>query len=207
MGNKAMYNLSYGLFVLSARQDGKDNGCIINTAGQVTTDPNQMTIAVNKLNLTHDMIAATKRFTVSILSEQADFSLFKRFGFQSGRDADKFLAFDGKKRVANETFAVTEGTNGYISASVTQAIDVGTHTIFLASVTEAEVFNDTPSATYAYYQSKIKPKPEPVGKTAAGQTIWRCTVCGYEFVGEELPEGFICPLCKHPASDFEKITR
>lgn len=205
MNSKAMYNLSYGLFVLSARQDGKDNGCIINTAGQVTTEPNQITIAVNKLNLTHDMVAATKKFTVSILSEKADFSLFKRFGFQSGRDADKFLLFDGKKRVANETFAVTQGTNGYISAYVTQQIDVGTHTIFLASVTDMDVWDDTPSTTYAYYQSNIKPKPQPVGKTAEGKTIWRCRVCGYEYVGEELPEGFICPICKHPASDFEKI--
>ena len=205
MNSKAMYNLSYGLFVLSARQDGKDNGCIINTAGQVTTEPNQITIAVNKLNLTHDMVAATKKFTVSILSEKADFSLFKRFGFQSGRDADKFLLFDGKKRVANETFAVTQGTNGYISAYVTQQIDVGTHTIFLASVTDMDVWDDTPSATYAYYQSNIKPKPQPVGKTAEGKTIWRCRVCGYEYVGEELPERFICPICKHPASDFEKI--
>ena len=206
MNNKSMYNLSYGLFVLSARQDGKDNGCIINTAGQVTTEPNQITIAVNKLNLTHDMVAATKKFTVSILSEQADFSLFKRFGFQSGRDADKFSMFDGKKRVANDTFAVTEGTNGYISAYVTQAIDVGTHTIFLSSVTDMDVFNDVPSATYAYYQSSIKPKPQPVGKTATGRTIWRCRVCGYEYVGEELPENFICPICKHPASDFEKVS-
>ena len=205
MNSKAMYNLSYGLFVLSARQDGKDNGCIINTAGQVTTEPNQITIAVNKLNLTHDMVAATKKFTVSILSEKADFSLFKRFGFQSGRDADKFLMFDGKKRVANETFAVTQGTNGYISAYVTQQIDVGTHTIFLASVTDMDVWDDTPSATYTYYQSNIKPKPQPAGKTAQGKTIWRCRVCGYEYVGEELPDGFICPICKHPASDFEKI--
>lgn len=206
MNSKAMYNLSYGLFVLSVQQDGKDNGCIINTAGQVTTEPNQITIAVNKLNLTHDMVAATKKFTVSILSEKADFSLFKRFGFQSGRDADKFLMFDGKKRVANETFAVTQGTNGYISAYVTQQIDAGTHTIFLASVTDMDVWDDTPSATYAYYQSNIKPKPQPVGKTAQGQTIWRCRVCGYEYVGEELPDGFICPICKHPASDFEKVS-
>jgi flavin reductase (DIM6/NTAB) family NADH-FMN oxidoreductase RutF/rubredoxin len=206
MDSKAMYNLSYGLFVLSAQQDGKDNGCIINTAGQVTTEPNQITIAVNKLNLTHDMVAATKKFTVSILSEQADFSLFKRFGFQSGRDADKFLMFDGKKRVANETLAVTQGTNGYISAFVTQQIDVGTHTIFLASVTDMDVWGGAPSATYAYYQSHIKPKPQPVSKEAQGKTIWRCKVCGYEYVGEELPKDFICPICKHPASDFEKVS-
>lgn len=203
MNNKAMYNLSYGLFVLSARQGDKDNGCITNTVGQVTTEPNQITVAVNKLNLTHDMIAETKKFTASILSEQADFSLFQRFGFQSGRDADKFLMFDGKKRVANETFAVTQGTNAYISAYVTQQIDVGTHTIFLATVTDMDVLSDVPSATYAYYQSHIKPKP--AGGAPKGKTIWRCKVCGYEYVGDELPADFICPICKHPASDFEKI--
>ena len=203
MNSKAMYNLSYGLFVLSARQGEKDNGCITNTVAQVTTEPNQITVAVNKLNLTHDMIAETKKFTASILSEQADFSLFKRFGFQSGRDVDKFLLFDGKKRVANDTFAVTQGTNGYISAYVTQQIDVGTHTIFLASVTDMDILSDVPSATYAYYQSHIKPKP--TGGAPKGKTIWRCKVCGYEYVGDELPADFICPICKHPASDFEKI--
>ncbi len=203
MNKKAMYNLSYGLFVLSAKQGDKDNGCIVNTVGQVTTEPNQITVAVNKLNLTHDMIAETKKFTASILSEKADFSLFQRFGFQSGRDADKFLLFDGKKRVANETFAVTQGTNGYISAYVTQQIDVGTHSIFLASVTDMDIWGDAPSATYAYYQSNIKPKP--ASRAQAGKTIWRCRVCGYEYVGDELPADFICPICKHSASDFEKV--
>ena len=150
MNKKAMYNLSYGLFILSAAQDGKDNACIINTAGQVTSEPNQITIAVNKMNLTHDMVAATRKFTVSILSEEADFSLFQRFGFQSGRDADKFLLFEAKKRVANETLAVTRGTNGYISAYVTQTVDLGTHSLFIASVTDMDVWNQVPSATYAY---------------------------------------------------------
>ena len=197
-----MYNLSYGLFVLTARGD-KDNGCIINTVTQVTSDPNQITIAVNKANLTRDLVAETKKFTVSILSEAADFSLFQRFGFQSGRSADKFAGFAAVKRVASDALAVTEGTNGYISAYVTQAIDLGTHTLFLASVTDMDVWSDTPSATYAYYQSHIKPKPAP--RPATGRTIWRCKVCGYEYEGETLPEGFICPICKHPASDFEKI--
>lgn len=206
MNRNAMYNLSYGLFVLTARQDGKDNGCIINTVTQVTSEPNQITIAVNKMNLTHDMAAATKKLTVSILSEEAEFALFQRFGFQSGRGADKFSLFDGKRRVANDTLAVTQGTSGYISAYVTQQIDVGSHSIFLASVTDMDVWGGAPPATYAYYQSHIKPKPQPV-RAAAGQTVWRCRVCGYEYVGETLPEDFICPICKHPASDFEKIVR
>ena len=203
MNQKAMYNLSYGLFVLTANDGGQDNGCIINTAGQVTSDPNQISIAVNKANLTHDMVAATRKFTVSILSEAAPFALFQRFGFQSGKSADKFAGFSEVKRVYNDTLAVTEGTNGYISAYVTQTVDVGTHTLFLASVTDLDVFDDTPSATYAYYQARIKPSARP--SATKGRTIWRCTVCGYEYEGDPLPEGFICPICKHPAADFEKI--
>ncbi len=206
MDAKAMYKLSYGLFVVTANRDGKDNGCITNTAQQVTTDPNQITIAVNKANYTHDMIMDSKKFTVSVISQDADFELFKHFGFQSGRDVDKFADFKDCKKAANGTMIITKGTNGYISADVTQTIDLGTHTLFIATVTDMEVLSDKSSATYEYYQSNIKPKPEKVGETKEGQTIWRCKICGYEYVGEELPEDFICPICKHPASDFEKVT-
>jgi len=205
MDPKAMFNLSYGLFVLTANMNGKDNGCIINTVTQVTSDPNQITIAVNKANYTHDIIAETKKFTVSVLSEAADFELFKRFGFQSGRTADKFAGFSDVKRMTNDTLAVTEGTNAYISGWVTQQIDVGTHSIFLASVVDMDVLSSVPSATYAYYHSNIKPKPQPAAQRADGKTVWRCKICGYEYVGDELPADFICPICKHPASDFEKV--
>ena len=205
MNPKAMFNLSYGLFVLTANLDGKDNGCIINTVTQVTSDPNQITIAVNKANYTHDMIAETKKFTVSIISEAANFELFKRFGFQSGRTADKFAGFPHVRRMTNDTLAVTEGTNAYISGWVTQQIDVGTHSIFLASVVDMDVLSSTPSATYAYYHSNIKPKPQPTAPRADGKTVWRCKICGYEYVGDELPADFICPICKHPASDFSPI--
>ncbi len=205
MNNKAMFNLSYGLFVLTANLDGKDNGCIINTVTQVTTDPNQITIAVNKANYTHDIIAETKKFTVSVLSKDAKFDTFKRFGFQSGRTADKFAGYAFTKRMTNDTLAVTEGTNAYISGWVTQQIDVGTHSIFLASVVDMDVLSSVPSATYAYYHSNIKPKPQPAVKRADGKTVWRCKICGYEYIGDELPADFICPICKHPASDFEKV--
>ncbi len=206
MDGKAMYKLSYGLFVVTANRDGKDNGCITNTAQQVTTDPNQVTIAVNKANYTHDMIMDTKKFTVSVISKEADFELFKHFGFQSGRDVDKFASFTDCRRGSNGTMIITKGTNAYISADVTQTIDLGSHTLFIATVTDMEVLSDAGSATYEYYQSDIKPKPEKVGETKSGETIWRCKICGYEYVGEELPEDFICPICKHPASDFEKVT-
>ena len=205
MNPKAMFNISYGLYVLTANLDGKDNGCIINTVTQVTSDPNQITIAVNKLNHTRDMIAASKKFTASIISQDATFELFKRFGFQSGRDVDKFAGFTATQRAASGALIINEGTNGYISGYVTQEIDLGTHSLFIASVTDMDVLNDTPAATYTYYHQHIKPKPQaPVSKS--GKTIWRCTICGYEYEGDELPADFICPICKHPASDFEKVS-
>lgn len=205
MDKTAMYKLSYGLFVLTAHEADKDNGCIINTATQVTSDPNRIAIAVNKGNYTHDMVMRTSKFTVSVISQSASFDLFQHFGFQSGRDTDKFRDYTDCKTASNGTKIVTAGTNAYISAEVVSCMDLGTHTLFIADVTDGAVLSDVPSATYEYYQKNIKPRPEAVGKTKEGKTIWRCTVCGYEYEGEELPEDFACPLCRHPASDFEKV--
>lgn len=205
MDSKVLFNVQYGLFVLSSKSDTDDNACIINTVTQATANPERISVAVNKLNYTHDLIAASKKFTVSIISEAANFELFKHFGFQSGKTVDKFANFDKVQRTGNGTLAITEGTNSFISGNVINAVDVGTHTIFIADVVDAQKFNDIPSTTYNFYQKNIKPKPAPVGKTDDGKTIWRCTICGYEYVGDELPADFICPLCKHPASDFEKV--
>lgn len=207
MDKKAMYKLSYGLFVLTARDGEKDNGCIINTAIQAASEPNQLSICVNKANYTHDMIERTGKFTVSVLSEQADFELFKHFGFQSGRDVDKFTNFTDCARGADGLYYITEGTNAYISVTVDKTVDLGSHTMFIGEITDMAVLSDTPSTTYEYYQNHIKPKPQAVGKTDKGQTVWRCRICGYEYVGEEIPDDFICPICKHPASDFEKIVK
>lgn len=204
MNNKAMYNLTYGLFILTARSKEKDNGCIINTAGQVTSEPNRISITVNKANLTHDLVKESGKFNISILSENAAFETFRHFGFQSGRTTDKFDGSHACKRSENGLYYITEGTNAYISAVVEQTVDLGSHTMFIASVTDMEVLASAPSASYAYYQSSIKPKPEE--KALKGKTAWRCTVCGYIYEGEELPSDYICPLCKHPASDFEKVT-
>lgn len=207
MDKKAMYKLSYGLFVLTAREDEKDNGCIINTAIQAASEPNQLSICVNKANYTHDMIQRTGKFTVSVLSQKAQFELFKHFGFQSGRDTNKFEAFEQCARGTNGIYYITEGTNAYISVTVTKTEDLGSHTMFIGEITDMEVLSNVPSVTYDYYQNNIKPKPQEVGKTDDSQTIWRCRICGYEYVGEELPDDFICPLCKHPASDFEKVVK
>ncbi len=207
MDMKAMFKLSYGLFVLTAKRGEKDNGCITNTAIQVTSEPNRISIAVNKANYTHDMVLETGKFNVSIISQKADFDLFKHFGFQSGRDVDKFADFTDCERAENGIFYITKGTNAVISAEVEQSIDLGSHTLFIAKVTDLKVLDAASSATYEYYQENIKPKPQAVGTTPTGQTVWRCRICGYEYVGEELPADFICPLCKHPASDFEKVIK
>lgn len=207
MDKKAMYKLSYGLFVLTAKEEGKDNGCIINTAIQAASDPNQVSICVNKLNHTHDMIQKTGEFTVSILSQNASFDLFKHFGFQTGREVDKFTDFTACARGANGIYYINEGTNAYISVKVTKTEDLGSHTMFIGTVTDMEVLSGVPSVTYEYYLNNIKPKPQAVSTTEEVQTVWRCTICGYEYVGEELPADFVCPLCKHPASDFEKIVK
>ena len=208
MDSKVLFNVQYGLFVLSSKSDVKDNACIINTVTQVTAAPiskDRISICVNKANYTHDLIAASKKFTVSIISEAATFDLFKHFGFQSGKNVDKFADFDKVKRTANGTLAITEGTNSYISANVINQVELDTHSIFIAEVVDMEKLSDVPSTTYNFYQSHIKPKPQPVAKTAEGKTVWRCRICGYEYVGDELPADFVCPLCKHPSTDFEKV--
>ena len=157
MDMTAMFKLSYGLFVVTAKEGEKDNGCITNTAGQVTDTPNRITLTVNKGNYTHDMILRTGVFNVSILSEKASFDTFKHFGFQSGRDVDKFADYAAAERSANGLYYITEGTNAYLSAKVVDTMDLGTHTLFLADVTDGEVLDGAASATYAYYTPASSP--------------------------------------------------
>ena len=205
MNEKAMHKLSYGLFVLTARDGDRDNGCIVNTAIQAASAPNQLSVCVNKANYTNEMIQKTGKFVVSIISQGAEFDLFKHFGFQSGRDVNKFDGFSDYARCENGLCYITKGTNAYISVTVTGTQDLGSHTMFVGTIDDMEILSDERSATYEYYFENIKPKPQAVGETQDGKTIWRCTICGYEYVGEELPQDFVCPICKHPASDFEKI--
>lgn len=199
MDNTAMFKLSYGLYVLTAK-DEKDNGCIINTAIQVTNTPNRISVTVNKENYTHYMIAKTKEFNISILDESSEFGIFEHFGFQSGRNTDKFLNPDMLPRAKNGIVYIAAGTNAYISGKVTEEIDLGTHTMFIADVTDAKNLSDIPSVTYDYYHKNIKPKPQKQEKKG-----WICKICGYVHEDENLPEDFICPICKHGAADFEKM--
>ncbi len=203
--SKATHKFSYGLFVLTANYK-KQSGCIINTAIQLTSDPLKISIAVNKNNYTLEMIKQTKEFNVSVISENASFDLFKRFGFQSGKDVDKFKDFACNKSSNGINF-IEQGTNAYFSAQVESMLDVGTHTLIVAKVTESKVLNDTPSATYAYYLNNVKPKPQ----TTASGDIYYCPLCGYEYDEskekvpfKDLPSDWTCPLCGSPKSVFVK---
>ncbi len=201
--NNAMFSLSYGLFILTAREGEKDNGCIINTVTQITDTPKRISIAVNKQNYTHDMIHNTGVFNVSVLSTRAPMEIFRHFGFQSGRNVDKFEGVD-ETRSDNGLRYVPWCANAYISGKVIQEIDMGTHTVFIADVTQAVSLNSDPSCTYAYYFANIKPKPQPKleEKPKKGYV---CKICGYVYEGDELPADFVCPLCKHGPEDFERI--
>lgn len=202
MDQKVMFQFGYGLYVLTANVDQKDNGCIINTAIQVTSTPCRILIAVNKQNRTHDMIMASKKFNVSMIAENASFELFRHFGFQSGHQVDKFADYTDCARAENGVMYLTKGTNAYVSGRVCEVMDMGTHTIFVAEVTDGAMLSDVPTVTYNYYQSHIKPKPEE--KKQDGQTVWVCKVCGYVYEGDPLPADFVCPICKHGAADFER---
>ena len=198
MDNKALYKLTYGLFLLTAKEGDKDNGCIINTAIQVANNPTRISIAVQKNNFTHDMVLATGVFNVSSIATTADFELFKRFGMQSGRDVNKFDGFADVNRSENGILYLTKSANMYLSAKVTEHFDLGSHTLFIGELTDAQVLNEDASCSYGFYQSDIKPKPVP--KTE--KRSWTCSVCGYVYEGDEVPEDFECPLCHHGKEAF-----
>lgn len=200
MNTSALFKIGYGLYVLTANEQGKDNGCIVNTVMQVTSDPCQIAVCVNKNNYTCEMIQHTKKFNVSVLAEGVSFDVFKNFGFQSGRIVEKFTNFFDVKRSPNGVLYITKDTNAFMSAYVQQEIDLGTHIMFIAQLVEAEVLSEKPTVTYDYYQKNIKPKPQTAEKKG-----WRCKICGYIYEEEVLPSDFICPICKHGAVDFEKI--
>jgi flavin reductase (DIM6/NTAB) family NADH-FMN oxidoreductase RutF len=200
MDKNTLFKIGYGLYILTCNEQGKDNGCIVNTVMQVTSEPCQIAVCVNKNNLTSEMIKHTKKFNVSILSELSDFNIFKNFGYQSGRNVDKFLNFKDVKRHANGVYYITKNTNAYLSAYVQKEIDLGTHIMFIAELVDAQILSNEPTLTYEYYQNNIKPKPQNTDKKG-----WRCKICGFIYEEEILPNDYICPICKHGAIDFEKI--
>ncbi|NLN56124.1 MAG: flavin reductase [Clostridiales bacterium] len=197
----AMFKIGYGLYVLTAKEGERHNGCIINTTVQVTDNPNRISICVSKSNFTHGMIWHTGEFNISVLTTSAPYQLFKDFGFRSGKDEDKFAGRTDTAYSQNGLIYLTEHTNAYLSCKVVSALDLGTHTLFIADVTDGKNLSGEESVTYSYYHSNIKPKPD---KTQAKKG-WRCKVCGYIYEGEELPPDYICPICKHGADAFEKL--
>ncbi len=197
-----MFNISYGLYVLTSNDGKKDNGCIINTFSQVANSPDKAMICVNKANYSAEVIKETRKCNVNIINKDADFNLFVRFGFHSGRDVDKFEGFECVRREENGILSLTKYVNSVLCLEVIDIVDLGSHYGFIATISKSEALNKVESVTYSYYQTNIKPKPNPNEKKKKG---WVCKVCGYVYEGDELPEDYICPICKHPASDFEKI--
>ena len=200
MDIKALYNLSYGVYLLTANENGRDNGCIINTAVQVAEKPNRISISVIKGNLTCDMILNTQKFNLSALDNTATFDLIRRFGMQSGRNVDKFEGMKTVFRSENGILYLAEHTNMYLSCRVIQHLDLGSHILFIAEPVDAIVMEKTPSLTYAQYHAEIKPRPAAV-QTEKKQYV--CSICGYVYEGEEIPDDYLCPLCQHGKEYFE----
>ena len=196
---KALFNIGYGLYVVTSNDGKKDNGLIVNTVSQITDDPTRVMVGINKANYSHHVIKNTGIMNVNCLSVEAPFKVFENFGFQSGRNADKFVGEWEPLHSDNGLPFLPKYINAFMSLKVDQYLDMGSHGLFLCSVTESRVMSDKETMTYTYYQKNVKPKPNTQKKG------WVCKVCGYVYEGENLPDDFICPLCKHGAADFEKL--
>ncbi|MBP3291584.1 MAG: flavin reductase [Clostridia bacterium] len=197
--NTALFNIGYGLYVVTSNDGTKDNGFVCNTVCQVTNTPNRVAVTINKQNYSHDTIKATGKMNVNCLSTEAPFKVFEVFGFQSGRNVNKFEGCT-PFRTENGLVRLPKYVNAIISLEVEQYIDLDTHGMFICAVTEAQNLSKVETMTYTYYQSNVKPKPQPAKKKG-----WVCKICGYVYEGDPIPSDFICPLCKHPASDFEPL--
>ena len=194
----ALFKIEYGLYVVTSNDGKKDNGCIVNTVTQLTDTPFRVAVNINKANYSHDVIKNTKKLNVNILSQDTTFDLIKKYGFVSGRDVDKFKG-EELERSNNGLVILKDHINAFFSLEVEDYVDLGTHGMFICLVKEAKKLNNNPTLTYNYYQANVKPKPEEKKKG------YVCKVCGYVYEGDELPDDYICPLCKHGASDFEKL--
>ena len=199
MDTKALSKIGYGLYVLTTNYDNIDNGCIINTVQQVTSEPLRLSIVVNKKNYTHDLILDSCVFNINVLTTETPFKVFEHFGFQSGRNVNKFAECEQELRAVNHVLYLPKHINAYFACRVVKSIDLGTHTMFIADVLDAVQVNDKESVTYDYYQKNIKPKK----KVTKG--CWVCKVCGWVYEGEQLPDDIVCPLCKHGKEEFEYV--
>ena len=196
---KALFSIGYGLYVVTCNDGKKDNGLIVNTVTQLTDTPMRVAVTINKKNYSYDVIKKTGKMNVNCLTTEAPFKVFEAFGFVSGRTVDKF-ADCTPNRSENGLVVLPRHINAFISLEVESYVDIDTHGMFICKVTEAQVLSDKETMTYTYYQKNVKPRPKTEEKKG-----YVCKICGYIYEGEELPEDFVCPLCKHGAADFEKI--
>ena len=196
---RALLNIGYGIYVVTCNDGKKDNGLIVNTVTQLTDTPLRVAVTINKKNYSHDVIKETGKMNVNCLTVEAPFKVFEAFGFVSGRNVDKFAGCT-PNRSENGLVVLPRYINAFISLTVEKYVDVDTHGMFICTVTEASVLSDKETMTYTYYQKNVKPRPKTEKKNG-----YVCKICGYIYEGEELPEDFVCPLCKHGAADFEKI--
>ncbi|MBO5927225.1 MAG: flavin reductase, partial [Clostridia bacterium] len=200
LNNDALFNIGYGLYVITCKDGEKDNGFIGNSVTQLTANPVKIAVTINKLNYSYHIIKKTGVMNLNCISEEADMKLFENFGFVSGREMDKFKYYSFT-RSKNGLAVLNSKINSFISLKVLECIDLDTHAMFICSVTQSEVVNNVDTMTYTFYQKNVKPKPT----VQNGKKAYSCKICGYLYEGDVLPSDFICPLCKHPASDFEEI--
>lgn len=203
MDNKAIFNLSYGVFLLATKSGDKVNACITNTCIQVANDPQRIAIAVLNTNYTCDLIKESGIFAISVLDKDINFDTIKHFGMQSGRDVDKFAERNDPVNADGIPY-LAKGACSLLSAKVCESHDLGSHTLFIAELTDAQVISDKAPITYSDYQNDIKPKPAAVD-TDKEIVAWKCKICGYVYQGKELPKDYVCPLCGHGADDFEPV--
>lgn len=199
----ALYNIGYGLYVITSNDGTKDNGMIGNTVIQVTSNPMQVVVCINKGNYSHDVIKQTGIMNVNCLSTEAPFSIFEKFGFSSGRDKNKFEG-DDVVRSENGLVYLSKYINSFMSLKVENYIDFGTHGMFVCSITESKVVSKDETMSYSYYHKNVKPKPNAT-KDSNGKKKWVCKICGYVHEAEELPADFECPICGHGPADFEEL--
>jgi len=232
MNQNALFQIGYGLYLVAANEDGKDNACIVNTVMQVTQNPIRLLVSISNQNLTHDMIKNTGKLTVSVLTEKTPFSVYSHFGYQSGKKVDKFEDFEDVTRCANGCYRLNRNSSAYFCGTVSESFALDTHTMFLVEVTDADIVSSQIPVTYDFYQKYVKQPYKPIvkkkesvqvvaestdagrdnangtngaSKESAATNSYVCKICGYIYEGDSLPEDYICPICKHGASDFEKL--
>ena len=230
MNQNALFQIGYGLYLVAANENGKDNACIVNTVMQVTQNPIRLLVSISNQNLTHDMIKNTGKLTVSVLTEKTPFAVYSHFGYQSGKKVDKFEDFEDVTRCANGCYRLNRNSSAYFCGTVCDSFVLDTHTMFLVEVTDADIVSSQAPVTYDFYQKYVKQPYKPATKkvtekasdvdgkaVAEGNEVnaegaeemktnaYVCKICGYVYEGESLPEDYICPICKHGASDFEKL--